>query len=110
LRGLAIPGKHARDCKGLGRKIMTINTEFDCIHKLIKENDKSALVYKLDKGLDPNLCNKFGWTLLMIAVLHDRYEMANLLLTRGADPKRVNHFGDTANSLAKVKNFQYASA
>jgi ankyrin repeat protein len=89
---------------------MTINTEFDFIRDLIKNDNKNALVSKLDEGLNPNLSNKFGWTLLMIAVLHDRYEMANLLLSRGAEPKRVNHFGDTANSLVKVKNLRKSSA
>ena len=79
---------------------MLIDTEFDAIRNLIKKDNKNALVSKLNEGLDPNLSNKFGWTLLMVAVLHNRYEMANVLLSRGADPERTNHFGDTARSLA----------
>jgi ankyrin repeat protein len=81
----------------------TSDTEFNLIQKLIKKDNKIALDSRLAEGLDPNLSNRFGWTLLMIATLYDRCDMTNLLLSRGADPKRVNNFGDTADSLAKAK-------
>lgn len=89
---------------------MTIDEEFNLIHKLIKKGDKIALGSKLDAGLDANLTNRFGWTLLLIAALDGRSDMTDLLLTRGADPNRVNQFGDTASSVAKMKGFNKLAA
>lgn len=75
-----------------------------------KKGRQDCLGSKLDAGLDANLTNRFGWTLLMIAALDGRSDMTDLLLTRGADPNRVNQFGDTASSVAKMKGFNKLAA
>jgi ankyrin repeat protein len=73
---------------------------------MIKKGDLLALQRALDAGPDPNLMNRFGWTLLMAATLRGRSDFAQLLLSRGADPVRTNKFGDSALSLAQHKGLQ----
>lgn len=79
------------------------DADFDRIHRLVKKGDILGLRSELDDGLQPNLTNRFGWSLLMLAALHGRTDMIDLLLSRGADPTVTNQFGDTADSLARGK-------
>ena len=79
--------------------------EFDVIHRLTKRGDIIGMRHALEAGLDPNLTNRFGWTLLMMAALHGRSDFSDLLLSSGADPTRKNQFGDSASSLALHKGF-----
>lgn len=76
---------------------------FDGLHKLIKHGDTIALRKQLAAGTDPNLRNRFGWTPLMLAAMHGRGELVELLITSGADARLTNQFGDTAESLAENK-------
>ena len=83
---------------------MTAQDEkFDGIHRLIKGGDIVALRRELDSGLDPNLKNRFGWSLLMLAALHGRTDLVDLLKQKGADTSAHNDFGDTAATLAAIK-------
>ena len=90
---------------------MPADSLFNKIHRLTKKGDIIAIRLLLDEGLDPNLTNRFGWTLLMLAALHGRTDVADLLVSRGADPTKVNKFGDSPDSLAKCKGYRhFASA
>jgi ankyrin repeat protein len=76
---------------------------FDAAHRIIKRGDLLALRRELQTGLDPNLRNRYGWTLLMLTALHGRTDMAEVLIAAGADASTVNKFGDSAASLAELK-------
>jgi hypothetical protein len=73
---------------------------FDEAHRAMKRGDLLNLRHELERGLDPNLSNKFSWTLLMCAAMHGDTSIGILLLDHGADPEKRNQFGDTALSLA----------
>jgi ankyrin repeat protein len=47
-------------------------------------------LFLLDNGADVNSVGKDGRTTLMHAVLHKRFDLARLLVERGADPNRRN--------------------
>ena len=76
---------------------------FDRLHKLIKKGDLIATRGELAAGVDPSLRNRFGWTLLMLAALHGRGDIVELLVQSGADARSSNQFGDTAETLAISK-------
>jgi ankyrin repeat protein len=80
---------------------------FHSMHRLIKRGDLIGMRHALDAGLNPNLTNRFGWTLLMLAALHGRSDFAQLLISSGADPSTKNKFGDSASSLASHKGFRH---
>jgi ankyrin repeat protein len=82
---------------------MASDSLFNKVHRLTKKGDIIAIRSLLDEGLDPNLTNRFGWTLLMLAALHGRTDVADLLVSRGADPTKINKFGDSPDSLANLK-------
>jgi ankyrin repeat protein len=79
------------------------DVQFEAVHRLIRQGDLSALRKEMTSGLDPNLQNRYGWTILMLAAMHGKSDMAKLLLGHGADPARRNKFGDTAAGLAHLK-------
>lgn len=81
------------------------NEVFDRIEQLTKRGDLLGLRAWLDEGGDPNVCNEFGWTPLMLAAMHGRTDFAQALLSGGADPDSENQFGDTARALALSKGF-----
>ena len=70
----------------------------------IKRNDIEGLTRALDKGMDPNLVNENGWTLLMIAAVEGNVEMGRLLLDAGAFTTAANAKGDTALTIAVNRN------
>jgi len=70
---------------------------------LIKRGDELALRAALDAGLDPNLANQNGWTLLMLAAVEGSAPIGRLLLERGADPAGKNSKGETAQTIATHK-------
>ncbi len=49
----------------------------------------------LDAGVDANLANQKGDTLVMLAAYHGHAETVRALLERGADPNRANDRGQT---------------
>ncbi len=67
---------------------------------LIKRGDETALRSALDNGLDSNLTNENGWSLLMLAAVEGVVPLGALLLARGAAPEPQNSRGDTALSIA----------
>jgi ankyrin repeat protein len=73
---------------------------FEEAHRRIKRSDIVALRHALDSGLDPNLANRFSWTLLMLTAIQGNRPIGELLLARGADLHAKNLVGETALSLA----------
>ncbi len=58
----------------------------------------------LNLRVDPNIqVAKTGWTALMYAAFYGYLDIADLLLSRGADPSLENSSGKTALSIAKDK-------
>lgn len=55
----------------------------------------------LDKGVSPNLRDRNGRTLLMMAAENGRVDTVKMLLQRGADPKAQSALGDTVLDAAK---------
>lgn len=78
---------------------------FKHIHRVIKHGDRIGLRGWLSSGGNANLRNRFGWSLLMLAALHGRTDLAEDLIGAGALPGVANAFGDTALSLARLKGF-----
>ena len=72
---------------------------------LIKRGDEAGLRAALDAGLDPNLANQNGWTLLMLAAVEGAVPLATLLLSRGANPAAQNKSGDTALTIAQHRGY-----
>ena len=72
---------------------------------LIKRGDEPALQAALDSGLDPNLTNENGWTLLMLAAVEGAVPLGRLLLNRGAAKGIQNAKGATALSIANDRGF-----
>jgi len=53
----------------------------------VAHNDKEAILYLLDQGVNPNdRCPEGGQTALTTAIRENRGELVDLLLSRGADP------------------------
>ncbi len=73
--------------------------------KLIKRGDESALRAFLDAGLDPNLANQNGWTLLMLAAIEGDVPIARLLIEKGADVNARNNKEETALTLATHRGY-----
>ena len=76
---------------------------FEDLHRLIKRGDIGAIRAWIKSGGDVRLTNRYGWSLLMLAALHARTDIAEILLAAGADADAQNKFGDTAASLAEHK-------
>lgn len=72
---------------------------------LIKRGDEPALSAALDAGLDPNLANENGWTLLMLAAVEGSVPLGRLLLNRGANPAAANKKNDTALTIANHRGY-----
>ena len=73
---------------------------FDEAHRAIKRGNLTSIRKALDGGLHANLSNKYSWTLLMLAGIEGNIRLGEMLVERGADPNKVNDFGETALSLA----------
>jgi ankyrin repeat protein len=73
---------------------------FDEAHRGIKRGNLSLLRKELEVGLNPNLSNRYSWTILMLAALAGNTRIGELLIEKGADLNLRNKFGDTALSLA----------
>lgn len=70
-------------------------TTFETFEKAVYDNDMelfTSLVKDLD---DINIQNKYGWTLLHVAIRRDRRDMVNFLLDNGADINKVDGVGWT---------------
>ena len=56
----------------------------------VRQNDAQSLAILLQNGLNPNLANHRGDTLLMLASYHNSIDCVRLLLAYHADVDRVN--------------------
>jgi ankyrin repeat protein len=72
---------------------------------LIKRGDEAGLRVALEQGLDANLVNQNGWTLLMLAAVEGATPLGQLLIEHGADASRQNSKGQTAMQLAGDRGF-----
>jgi ankyrin repeat protein len=72
---------------------------------LIKRGDEPSLRAALSTGLDPNLANQNGWTLLMLAAIEGCVPLGRLLLDHGADPALQNNKHQTATDLATHRGY-----
>jgi|SRR5271163_757615 len=74
---------------------------YEAAQKAIKRGDIDALRSALESGLDPNLANKYGWTILILAAGKGNSKIGKLLIDAGADlNKRTINGGVTALSHA----------
>lgn len=60
-----------------------------------RNNEVQYLEVMLDAGLNVNLCNHKGDSLLMLASYHNSFEVAELLLQRGANVDQKNNRNQT---------------
>lgn len=60
-----------------------------------RNDDAASLQVMLDNGLNPNLANQKGDTLLMLASYHNALECVKLLLSKGANVDTPNDRGHT---------------
>lgn len=60
-----------------------------------RDGNKAELETMLNAGLNVNLANHKGNTLLMLAAYHNQYEIVQMLLKRGADVDRRNDKNQT---------------
>jgi len=77
---------------------------------LIKRSDEPALRAALATGLDPNLANQNGWSLLMLAAIEGDVPIGRALLDHGANPALTNNKSDTALTLATHRGYDLFAA
>lgn len=70
---------------------------------LIKRGDHPALAAALKDGLDPNLTNENGWSLLMLAAVEGNAPVGRLLIDKGANLVAINLKGQTPASIAEQR-------
>lgn len=77
---------------------------FIAAHSLIKNRDESSLRVALEAGLNPNLSNHHGWSLLMLAAVEGSVRLGNMLLEYGANPVLLSIKRETAQSIATKRS------
>ena len=70
----------------------------DCYNYVLRGNNLKWIKYFLDKGIDPNICNKEGSNALVILLSSSVYDLKTikLLLDAGCNPQLKNNFGYSA--------------
>jgi ankyrin repeat protein len=71
---------------------------------LARTGDARQLAAYLDAGVDPNLSNQMGDSLVMLAAYHGHAATVAALVMRGADPNRPNDRGQTPLAGAVFKD------
>ncbi len=71
---------------------------------LARKGDVERLTAYVDAGVDPNLANHKGDSLVMLAAYHGHVATVAALLERGADPDRPNDRGRTPLAGAVFKD------
>lgn len=85
---------------------MTLNANKELL-KAAEEGDAKHVSELLASGGDANAKNKFGWTVLMLAVRRGNHrDCAQALITAGADVNRKNYTGETALMRAAWRGFR----
>jgi len=72
---------------------------------LIKRSDEPAFRASLEAGLDSNLANPNGWSLLMLAAVEGDVPIGKLLLEYGANASAFNNKNETALSIATNRGY-----
>jgi len=72
---------------------------------LIKRGDEAGLREALEHGLDANLVNQNGWSLLMLAAVEGAVPLGRLLLEHGAKMNAKNNRDQTAMMLAQDRGY-----
>jgi len=70
---------------------------------LIKRGDEPAFRAAIASGLDPQLKNQNGWTLLMLTAVEGNIALAQVLFDKGVSTNLKNSKGETALSIATAK-------
>ncbi|WP_127544934.1 hypothetical protein [Paenibacillus amylolyticus] len=65
------------------------------IFECVALGDVQTLLLMLNNGLNPNLCDFEGISLLHLCWQLDKSDEAGVLLDFGADPKQLNIYGET---------------
>ena len=68
---------------------------YELIENIVYHNNIEAFKALIDAGVDVDLDNKYGWTLLHITIRRDRRDMVEYLLEKGADINKVDGVGWT---------------
>ncbi len=68
---------------------------FDLFSDVVYQDDTEAFKAMIESGADINMQNKYGWTLLHIAIRRDRRDMVEYLIANGADINRPDAVGWT---------------
>jgi ankyrin repeat protein len=76
---------------------------YDDMLVAIKRASAPDVIDILNRGLDPNLVDREGYTLLMLAVRDGDAEIVDILLAAKANPNARNAFGDTPLRLAAYR-------
>jgi ankyrin repeat protein len=87
-----------------------MSLSYRAAQSLIKRGDEPALRAALATGLDPNLVNQNGWSLLMLAAVEGDVPLGRLLLEFGANPALTNNKADTALTLATHRGYTLFTA
>jgi ankyrin repeat protein len=74
---------------------MNNEEQFELFEKIVYKNDFEEFKKQVDTLEDINIQNKYGWTLLHIAIRRDRRDMVEYLLQKGADIDMVDGVGWT---------------
>jgi len=69
--------------------------EFSLFEKVVYENNLEKFKEMVSALEDINIQNKYGWTLLHIAIRRDRKEMVEYLLDNNADINKIDGVGWT---------------
>lgn len=76
------------------------------LHLAALRGTPETVAYLVEHGAAINYVRKWGNTALADAVIHDRIEVARVLLEHGADPQRKRPDGRSARSLAEDIRFK----
>jgi len=68
---------------------------FELLEKAVYKSDIELFQSTVDSLEDINIQNKYGWTLLHVAIRRDERAMVQYLLEKGADINRVDGVGWT---------------
>jgi len=68
---------------------------FEKFEKIVYDNDLEAFKEEVQKLDDINIQNKYGWTLLHVAIRRDRRDMVEYLLDNAADIDKIDGVGWT---------------
>ena len=91
--------------------VLLVGTAFaDPIHDAAFDGVIARVQAQLDKGVDVNVENDFGFTPLHFSAWNGHKEIAELLIAKGADVNAMDNHGDTPLDVGKHPNNPNVSA